>query len=62
MSCYFDEPNVSDDEITKLDNRERYYNRIEINKELIEFNYTNFQLNTDDIVYVYYVSGLGFRL
>lgn len=44
---------VTDDEIERLDKRERFYNRKEINKDRINFYYDDI-LNIDDIIYGYY--------
>ena len=47
--------NVSDDEIKRLDLRETYYNRKELNKDSIIYNYgVNFDFKPDDIIYTYY--------
>jgi len=46
--------NVSEDELQRLDNRETYYTRIKINKDLLDFKYINIILKEDDIIYAYF--------
>ncbi len=45
---------VNNEELKRLDKREKYYKRELLNKNRIKFIYEKFKLSQDDLVYIFY--------
>ncbi len=45
---------INQEELKRLDKREKYYKKELLNKNRIKFIYENFKLSQDDLVYIFY--------